>query len=457
LTQEQNRILELEDQLAAQAQLIKRLLVRIDELEEALSKYRTKKNSGNSSVPPSQDPYRVKRTESLRERSGLKPGGQLGHAGACLEMRSEVTEIVEHHPHYCQSCGKDLSDVSSEFIGKRQVIDIPVIKPIVCEHQVYGKRCCCGHITESEYPLETHSSVCYGNNLQALTSYFHARQYLPFERMREMYSDIFGLKISSGSLVKMVQTFAEKAAGIYETIRGRVSMSAVVGADETGHRINGKNGWAWVYQTPEATYIHSDKSRSKAVINELFPKGFQRSILVHDCWTSYFGVQAKGHQICIAHLLRELKYLGKLYPKQQWSKNFTSLLSQSLVLKKNMSPVEYLQPVKKRAELEQQLEDLLGQTINQKYEKLVTFKDRIIRYRNHLFTFLYQPDVPPDNNASERSVRTFKVKQKVSGTFRSDKGAKTFAIIRSVIDTAIKNAKNVMETLALIPLIQKTE
>jgi transposase len=351
----------------------------------------------------------------------------------------------------------DLSNIPSAFIGKSQVIDIPVIKPIVTEHQVYGKQCNCGHVTKSEFPMEAHSPVCYGPNLQSLTGYFHARQYIPYERMQEMYADVFGLQISSGSLANMIQNLSKKAAGIYETIRQRVAGSMVVGADETGCRINGKNAWAWVFQTPTDTYIHPNKSRGKAVIDNLFLEGFPNSILVHDCWKSYFGVQSKGHQICIAHLLRELKYFDKLYPQQQWSKNFTSLLCQALELKKNMLPTDYIQAVKKRTELEEQLKNMLEQEIDPQHTKLETFKKRIIQHREHLFTFLYYPKIPPDNNASERAIRTFKVKQKVSGLFRSEDGAKAFAIIRSVIDTTIKNSQNVMQALAIIPLIQKAE
>jgi len=457
LTQDQKRIIELERQLSWQALLIETLLEKISYLESELSIYRTKKDSGNSSVPPSQDPYRPKRTESLRQRSGRKAGGQVGHEGSCLEMTLEPTEIVKHYPNYCRCCGRDLSDAVSRFIGRRQVIDIPPVKPIVREEQVYSRQCLCGHITESDYPLESHSAVCYGKNLQALTAYFHARQYIPYERMREMYSDIFGLQISCGSLVNMVQSFAKKAFGIYEFIRQHVAKSTVVGADETGNCIRGKNAWAWVFQTPKATYIHSDKSRSKTVIEQLFPLGFPQTVLVHDCWTSYFGVEAKSHQICTSHLLRELKYLGKLYPQQQWSDEFTALLYQALDLKKNMSPVDYLQPIKKRTELEKQLETLLEQGINPQYHKLKVFQERIMRYRNYLFSFLYHHQVPPDNNASERAVRTFKVKQKVSGLFRSDEGAKAFAVIRSVIDTAIKNSQNVLQVLSLIPIVNKSE
>ena len=461
MTRNQVRILDLESQLSSQSRLIDELLAnqsflesKIAALEKELSIYRIKKDSSISSIPPSQDPFRSKRTESLREKSGLKPGGQPGHDGSFLEMSTDPTEVVVHAPNYCTCCGHDLSNTLSEFIGKRQVIDIPVVVPTIVEHQVYGKRCICGHLTESEYPLDAHSAVCYGSNIQALTAYFHARQYVPFERMRELYNDIFGLSISSGSLVNIVQSFADKAQGIYETIRQRISHSSVIGADETGVRINGKNGWTWVFQTPFASYLHSGKSRSKAVIDELFPKGFPKTILVHDCLKAYFSVNTQGHQICTAHLLRELKYLGKLYQQQQWTASFTDLLKRALKLKKKMLVEDYQNPMlEERKKLEEQLDDLINQTIDPKHEKLIVFKERMLRYRKYLFQFLYYLDVPPDNNASERAIRTYKVKQKVSGLFRSEKGAKAFAIIRSVIDTTIKNKNNVREALALIPVI----
>ena len=463
MTRNQARIIDLENQLSSQSRLIAELSDKLSLLEEKnailekeLSLYRNKKNSSNSSIPPSQDPFRVKRTESLRQSSGRKPGGQPGHEGSFLETVCDPTEIVLHAPDYCKCCGKSLCGVASEFIGKRQVIDIPAVVPTIIEHRLYGKRCHCGYLTESAYPVEAHSPVCYGSNIQALTAYFHARQYLPFERMRELYSDIFGLSISSGSLVNMVQSFADKAKVIYETIRERVARSAVVGADETGTCINSKNGWTWGFQTPEATFLYTIKSRAKAVIDQLFPKGFPQTVFVHDCWPAYFGVRVKGHQICTAHLLRELKYLDKLYT-QQWSAAFSDLLHRALELKKNMLAQDDMNHFQEHAQLEEQLDDLLKLHIDPQHKKLMVFKERIVRYRNYLFTFLYHREVPPDNNASERAMRTYKVKQKVSGLFRSNEGAHAFAVIRSVIDTTIKNKKNVMKVLAMIPNLDETE
>lgn len=127
-------------------------------LEEKLSKYEHPKNSSNSSIPPSQDPYRIKRTESLREKSGKHPGGQPGHPGHCLEL-SSPTETVDHHSVYCSVCGRDLSGVVPEFAGSRREIDIPPVVPVIREHRIYRKQCICGHIQESDYPAGISSPV----------------------------------------------------------------------------------------------------------------------------------------------------------------------------------------------------------------------------------------------------------------------------------------------------------
>lgn len=422
------------------------LKARVSYLEEKLRRYEQPKNSGNSSIPPTQDPFRPKRTESLREKSDRKPGGQKGHRGSCLEFSDKPDEVIDHRSDYCRVCGRDLSSTEMVFAGKRQVIDIPPIVPRVIEHRIYSRQCSCGHYQTSDYPREAHGSVCYGSNLLGLTAYLHSRQYVPFDRMREMYQDVFGLEISSGSLVNMIRRFAAKAGGLYEVIRERIAQSPVVGGDETGVCVGGKNHWGWTFQTPETTFIVMDASRGKKVIDKQFNTGFPVSTIVHDCWKPYFKVTARSHQICTAHLLRELKYLDQLYGNE-WTKNFTRLLNEALQLKKELSPSDYLYPVERRKLLEQRLDELINLPVDPKYEKLITFKTRITEYRQYLFRFLYQYDVPPDNNASERSVRTFKVKQKVSGLFRSIDGAQAFAVIRSVIDTAIKNNQNVLKAL----------
>ena len=283
--------------------------------------------------------------------------------------------------------------------------------------------------------------------------------------MQEIYSSLFGIGISQGTLVKIVHRFAGKASGIYETLRRRVSQSPVVGADETGICISGKNHWGWTFRTPEITLISVDRSRGKPAIDRNFKDGFPRLTLVHDCWKPYFVTTATAHQICTAHLLRDLKYLEKLY-SDQWISFFKSLLLDALLLKKELSEIDYLYPIAKRQFIEERLDELLQSDINEKHKKLVVFRNRMILYRKHLLQFLfrnrmilyrkhllqflYKYNVPPDNNSSERTIRNFKVKQKISGLFRSFDGANDFAVIRSVIDTTIKNSQNVLNAIICV-------
>jgi transposase len=172
--------------------------------------------------------------------------------------------------------------------------------------------------------------------------------------------------------------------------------------------------------------------------------------MVHDCWKPYFSTDCQTRQICIARLLRELKYLDKLY-NNSWTGDFKDLISVALELKRELRETDYLQPVEQRNRLETRLDELLLKPVDIKHKKLLVFKNRMIKFREYLFTFLYHYNVPPDNNGSERAVGTFKVKQKISGLFRSEKGAQDFAVIRSIIDTAIKNSQNVWAALFLAP------
>ena len=421
----------------------------IADLRKQLHEHENKKNSSNSSTPPSQDPFRPKKTSSLRERSGKKPGGQPGHEGTTLEMVSSPDEVVEHTPGYCSVCGGDLSGVEAHLEGRRQSIDIPPVLPVVTEHRIYSKRCSCGHCQKGAYPAVVHSPVCYGPNVVALTSCLHARQYMPYDRMREFFADAFGLEISRGSLVNMVSGMARKSEPVYQEILERLGKSGVAGADETGVCVNGKNHWAWVFQSKALTYIFIHASRGKKAVEEVFRGRFLGSILVSDCWPTYFAQDVAGHQLCTAHLLRELKYLSALY-RNPWAGSFTNLLLDALQLKKTLAPADYSSSIVQRPKLEERLNLLLQEQLDPEHEKLVAFRNRIVKYRAHLFKFLYHCDVPPDNNGSERAVRTFKVKQKVSGLFRSSQGAQDFAILRSVIDTTLKNGQNVLNALKVI-------
>lgn len=411
------------------------------------------KNSRNSSIPPSKDENRLKKTNSLRQRGGKGPGGQSGHEGSTLKMTGTPDVIIEHKPLYCTCCGLGLHEQKAELTSRRQVIDIPPIKPVYTEHRQYRAVCSCGHQSIGAFPKGIDAPISYGNHTQALIAYLHTRQYVPFARVSEFFASVCNMPISQGSVCAILERFCAKAEPAYQLIKEAVRESKVIGADETGMNENGKLGWFWAWQSKVATFISYSATRGSAAVAANFPDGFPDAILVHDCWKSHLNTPALGHQLCVAHLLRELLFFEQKY-QSVWSADFKEMLYQALELKKTISLETYSGPLKERAELEGKLRQLLEKIIPDKEVEVNTFKRRIIKYQNYIFTFLYHQEVPPDNNASERSIRNVKVKQKVSGLFKSAKGAHIYAVIRSITDTCIKNGQGIIQAFQTIANLQ---
>jgi transposase len=449
LTSDKKRILELEKENRLMKSEIIMLKALVQELIQEIERLKHSKNSRNSSVPPSKDENRPFKTKSLREADGKKPGGQTGHEGNTLKMTETPDIVIEHKPQYCNHCGKNITDIEPELITCRQIVDIPPIIPQYTEHRAYRVTCCCGHKTEASFPAGANAPISYGPNIEATIAYMHTRQYIPFERMSEYFTDVCNLPISQGAICDILERFAQKATPAYRIIAGEVQNAHVVGSDETGAKVNGKNGWFWTWQNKLATFIAFSQNRGTATINDNFAMGFENAVLVHDCWKSHFETKSKTHQICISHLLRELNFFEERY-KSDWATSFKNMFFEALSLKKSLSPTDYYYPIHQRTKLEQKLESLLQASIPQHMKEVCTFRKRILRYKDYLFTFLYYPDVPPDNNASERAIRNIKVKQKVSGQFRTTRGAEIYAIIRSVTDTCIKNGQNILSAFYTI-------
>ena len=418
-------------------------------LQEELSIYKNKKNSNNSHVAPSQDPHRAFKNKSLREKTERKAGGQPGHEGKTLEFLDTVDVTIKHTPNYCKCCGKDLLNTPDILCEKRQVLDLPPIKVERIEHQTYSKTCSCGQVNESEFPQEVKSKVQYGTTIEALIGYLHARQYMPVERMKEFFTDVMGVPVSSGGICHILQRLAAKATPVYEQIKQRIELASVVGTDETGCKVNGKTDWFWTWQNPQLTYIaYSDNRGFKTIAHE-FENGLPNAVLNHDRWACHFQCIAKAHQICTAHLLREFNYINQLY-NCDWSAQFKTIITQAIELKNKLKATDYALENTERLILESKLNELLVTKIPEKNKKAITLQKKLAKIPTYIFYFLHHPKVPPDNNASERAIRNIKVKQKISGQFKSVEGAIAFAIIRSVIDTAIKSGQNVLNALLFV-------
>ncbi len=415
-------------------------------LKERLAVYETPKDSHNSSIPPSKDSLaaqgekskKLLATRSLREKSGKSTGGQIGHKGHTLEMANEPDSIIEHQPYFCSRCGNDLSTIAGQVIEVRQVFDIPVpVRPLVAEHQLIGKKCSCGHCNKIDFPKEVRSRVSYGANIRALVTYLNCSQYVPYNRLTEVLQDCFGVKLSQGTIKNMLDDMANKSLVAYNEIRNRVKQSHVVGADETGQNINGKLHWQWVVQTPKLTYIYSDKSRGKLAVDKHFENGLPNSILVTDRHRSYFKMNVFGHQLCLAHILRELIFLTELDDNQSWSSEFSELIREAIHKRKT----ELWEKIDRNSIIDR-FNKLLETCTDNLHQKIIAMIKSLTKYKEYVFKFLFDPDVPYENNASERGVRNLKVKQKVSGMFKSNTGADTYCQIQSITQTAKKNNQN---------------
>ena len=417
------------------------LTARVAELEEENRLLKIKKTSSNSSLSPSSDLYKVKPNQSLRVKSGRKKGGQGGHKGHTLEMVSSPDFIEKHAPYFCNSCGSNLQSVGEYVSERRQVIDIPPIKSICTEHQIIAKQCSCGKLCKGQFPVNINAPIQYGPGVESLVSYLSVRQYLPYKRMQECLSDIFGVGLSQGSIANIISRFAQKATPFYERIKANILESEVIGSDETGARVNGTKGWYWTWVNQSNTFISFSPSRGFDTVADLFPDGFMSSVLVSDCWAAQLKVKSKAKQICTAHLTRELNYFIDSL-NDDWAIKTKNLIQNALQYKKEI--VDYNAPNANWIKLHNRLSKLLQDCQFSTNQKLQAFQKRLIKHKDKIFTFLYAQNIPPDNNASERGIRNIKVKQKISGQFVSVQKAMDFAVIRSVFDTIIKNEKNII-------------
>lgn len=420
----------------------KALLIENEQLKHRLSQFETPKlTSDNSSIPPSKEDIAaqaIRRTRSLRPSSTRKTGGQPGHKGYTLEKSEEVDEVVMHTLELCTCCGCSLQEVEGALFEERQSIDIPLpIRPKITNHIGIEKQCQCGFLNRVDFPKHVKPGVSYGVNIHALVAYLSVMQHIPFKRLTEVLRDFYGLSISQGTVSNILRRMRSQGATHYNEIREQILHSAVVGADETGMYLNKNLHWMWVFQNELATYIYNDPSRGKKSISLHFPQGLPNAILVTDRHSAYFDMDVKEHQICLAHLLRKLVYLTELDEKQDWSSRLLTLLRDSIHLQKTTGFKESdIAQIKERYQL------LIDEDISGLRYKFRSFQKGLKKHTEHLFVFLENTDVPPDNNGSERAIRNLKVKQKVSGQFKSEEGADAFCVIRSIIDTAKKNKKD---------------
>lgn len=442
-------VIALQEQMAL-------LAARLKELEDRLGK-----NSHNSSRPPASDGL-AKKPVSLRPHTTRKPGGQKGHPGKTLSLTDTPDDVVVHAPKQCACCGLSLAETATEPGERRQVLDLPPLRLFVTQHQSQRKTCGgCGAVTAGAFPEGVSQSAQYGPRVKALGVYLSSYQLLPYHRIAGLFADLFHAPLSPATLFAAQQAGAKALSGVLSDIKEGLQKAAVVHFDETGLRVNGKLHWLHSAGTANATYYDWHERRGKDGMTKAGVLSEFNGTAVHDGWASYFHYACR-HALCNAHHLRELTALHE-QDKQEWAAALRSLL------------VEIKKAVERAKEQgETKLSCLRVCQFEARYRKLLaegfaenpppetplrTKRGRVKQSpaRNLLLrlqagmkqtlAFLYDFAVPFDNNLAERDVRMMKVKQKVSGGFRSGGGADAFCVLRSYISTLRKQGQSVLPAL----------
>ena len=430
---------------------VDKLLKENRELRKRLEKYeKPPKDSGNSSTPPSKEPMKSeveRRTKSLRQKSDKPIGGQKGHEGTTRRMVSNPDEIENVQAQYCQSCGRDLSDVEGELDYVTQEVDLPPIMPIYRERRFYKKVCSCGCCNRGYEPRRKGgNSITFGKNIRAIVTYLSVVQCMPYERLQSLFATMFNVSISQGTLANIVREMLDKSKPAIALIERLIKESSVVGFDESGCYCKGKLNWSWIAQTTYLTLVFRGSGRGAKVLEDRFGDSLKNMVAVTDRHSAYFAIDFLNNQVCLAHLLRNLEYLNDIDKEQTWAKEVQALLREAIHLRNEM-PTEAI-PANGWLK---RLDELLKKNLDHLRKEFNELKRGLIKCRDYIFNFLENPEIPSDNNASERGIRKLKVKQKISGCFRSDTGADAFHATHSIADTAWKNNQSPLDAiLALI-------
>lgn len=469
------QIQKLQKENASLEKKIDRLKKENEELKNQINSLREQlnKDSHNSSKPPSSDAFK-KKLKSLRKSSGKKPGGQPGHVGYTLEMVENPDHITVYEIDKCEKCGYPLDSQEVYNVESHQVFDIPELKMEVIEHQAEMKRCPrCGVINKAKFPPQASNIVQYGKRINSLISYLSNYQLIPLDRVKEFMTDLFNHPLSKATVIEMNRKTHQALQPFERTAKDKIINSSVVHADESGFYCENKRQWLHCASTKTVTYYQFHPKRGKEAMDEIGILPYFNGILIHDFWKPYLKYSC-AHGLCNAHHLRELVFLIE-EKNCNWAYDMKNLL---LEIKQKVD-TEKTKPrgVRLKAvsinKFESRYDKIIDQAIKeeqppppptppppsldnsdlqlpgkrkrgrQKKSKSLNLLTRLKEHKEKVLAFMYDFEVPFDNNQGERDIRMIKLQQKISGSFRTKQGAEFFCRIRSYISTAKKNGINV--------------
>ena len=475
LAKMQNRIDQLITEQKASHQDLLKLTKEIEDKDELIQslreeiqtlKNKKKKDSNNSSLPPSSDGLHKKnKTSSLREGSEKKQGGQTGHEGKTITKPKHIDHRKEIYPTKCLSCPffeqckKNNAIVTNK---SRYVLDV-ILKANVTQYSLVNMKCHCNNdkLEEASFPDNIKSYIQYGSNLESLIVLLNHFG-LSCDRIEQIIDAACGISLCQSTVVNKVQKCADKVSSVVEEIRQRLINSKLVYFDETGVRIDGSTRWVHSSSSELYTYLTSNVKRGRIGIKEHGVLQFMNGgVAIHDCWPSYWAFNNVSHQICLVHVLRELKYYISCNPNALWSKLFKDFL---IEIKKTKE--------KRISEGYNSIDEAMLRFYSKKFDRLMVLGrvenplplktgkrgrpakgelraliDRLTIHKDAVLLFIYNFEVPFDNSTAERSVRNVKIKMRNAGCFRSWNEANNYLKIRSYLDTARKLGKNLFETI----------
>lgn len=434
---------------------------RIAQLEGRLAK-----NSKNSSKPPSSDGLRKPAQKSLRQPGQHPNGGQKGHSGSTLRQSTQVDETIVHFGETrCSACHREIFE--QEVAETRQVFELPELAMRTVAHQQMRSKCTCGAVHFGAWPEGVNAPVQYGASVKAMAVHLNQHHLVPLARTAALMQDLYGARLSQASLQSFAQEAALALRPTVAAIGQAVQEAGVVHADETGIRVKGRLHWLHCAVTSTLTWLAPHAKRGKLAFEALgLLQGIQ-GVLVHDGLASYKGLDCT-HSLCNAHHIRELVYIHEQENEKiwdPWAQEMIDLLLQAL---KEVNLAEEPLDESRQAWFEAQWSALLerGESYNPQTQRTGSSQDvgmgsrgrikqskaanllrRLREHRQEVWRFISEEGVPFTNNLAEQALRMSKVKQKISGCFRTEHGADTFFTIRSYLATMTKQKNNLFECL----------
>jgi len=412
-------------------------LTKPELIDLLLGLQRPDKTSRTSSNPPS--------TDWKGKREGSRPGGaKPGHKGHARSLAETADAHEDHRPAHCQHCGLPfVEDATGEVIGEYDEIDLPEVKPIIRRHLRMSCRCAtCGKVTSAPMPQAAQGTP-FGRRIHALALYLKTNQLFSYQRLQGVFGDLFGLDISQGALMNMFKRTAPIFAARRDDALVALRRAEVVACDETGMRIEGCNGYQWVFCAPDAVVHTAVFSRAAQVVRDTMA-GYQPDVWISD---RYSGQQGHGlrHQTCLAHLDRKARFVEE-HGIDLIGMRLKLWLDRAFGFARDIATLAASTVKSRKRALLRDLDAILAPPTD--CELAHELLGQIRRARDQLLTFCDFPGkVDATNNVSERALRPSVIQRKVTNGYRAKWAADAEADLRTTVDTARLSGANPFQTI----------